>query len=176
MTSTQATDRIWGARPPKSALRLWTRYCLQWVWGPPLWLLTRLPLLLLIVLEVDVPGSDTRLQRPRWWRRIWVYRDRLRLERITEPCEQERQLRQLLAGHRLNCVRPPGTPPLPCSAGVHRLAIEDNYYRLLGARRAFDIAHNEFGWLLAENAEAKLPRWLELRCSGPAGRDRRSTR
>ncbi|MEV6112347.1 hypothetical protein AB0L59_07405 [Streptomyces sp. NPDC052109] len=79
--------------------------------------------------------------------------------------------------HRLNCVppRPGAVPPLPCSGGVHRLAIEDSYYRLLGARRAFDIAHGEYGWRLAENAERHLPTWLELRCPGPADRDRRPT-
>ncbi|MER6736412.1 hypothetical protein [Streptomyces puniciscabiei] len=27
-----ASGRAWGARPPTSPLRLWTRYCLQWLW------------------------------------------------------------------------------------------------------------------------------------------------
>ncbi|MFK4103435.1 hypothetical protein ACI2L1_25830 [Streptomyces sp. NPDC019531] len=93
-------------------------------------------------------------------------RERLRLDRIRDPQEQERELRQLLADHRLNCVPPrSGAPaPLPCSGGKHRLGIDDCYFRLLGARRALDIAHNEFGWVLVDGAEKKAPGWLQLRC------------
>ncbi|MGW1909749.1 hypothetical protein ACWCQS_02990 [Streptomyces sp. NPDC002076] len=175
-TVTTGSDRAWGARPPKSALRLWTRYCLQWGWGPLLWLLVRLPLIVLALLDVEIPQSGRGpMGKPRWRRRIWIDRERLRLERITEPREQERELRQLLADHRLNCVPPrPGAPaPLPCSGGIHRLDIDDSYYRLLGARRAYEIAHGEYGWRLAENAERHLPTWLELRCPGPEERARR---
>jgi hypothetical protein len=47
-------------------------------------------------------------------------RERLRLDRIRDPQEQERDLRQFLADHRLNCVPPrPGAPvPLPCPRGA----------------------------------------------------------
>ncbi|GHA18943.1 hypothetical protein ACFOOM_04665 [Streptomyces echinoruber] len=166
-TATTGSNRVWDSRPPKSALRVWTRYCIQWLWGPPLWLLVRMPLIVLALLDVEVPQpSRGDMPKPRWRQRIWIDRERLRLERITDPQAQERELRQLLADHRLNCVPPrPGAPaPLPCSGGKHRLTVADSYFRLLGARRAFGIAHNEFGWVLAENAEAKLPGRLELTC------------
>ena len=168
MTSTKAADRAWSPRPPKSALRLWTRYCLQWVWGPPLWLLIRTPLILLALLDVEVQQSGRGpLEKPRWRRRMWIDWDRLRRERITEPHEQERELRHLLAGHRPNCLtaRPGASAPLPCSTGGgHRLAIVDSYYRLLGARRAYEIVHGEYNWRLADNAEKHLPTRLALRC------------
>ncbi|MER8059156.1 MULTISPECIES: hypothetical protein [unclassified Streptomyces] len=168
MTSASTSaNRAWDPRAPKSSLRVWARYCLQWLWGPPLWLLARLPLILLALLEVEVTESGRgRMGKPRWRRRMWVDRQRLRLDRMTDPHEQERELRNLLADHRLNCVpvRPGEAPPLACSGGFHRLAIEDSYYRLLGARRAFAIAHDEFGWVLCENAERDLPERLELRC------------
>ncbi|MFF7548067.1 hypothetical protein ACFZCU_31175 [Streptomyces canus] len=166
-TMTSGFGREWNPRPPKSASRIWARYCVQWLWGPFIWLLARIPLLLLTVLEVEVQGSGTgRTRKPRWRRRIWVDRERLRLDRIRDPLEQERELRQFLEDHRLNCVPPrPGAPaPLPCSGGRHRLGIDDCYYRLLGARRALEIAHNEFGWVLADAGEKKLPVWLQLRC------------
>ncbi|WP_330338330.1 hypothetical protein [Streptomyces sp. NBC_00557] len=175
MTSTQATDHAWSPRPPRSALRLWTRYCLQWVWGPPLWLLTRLPLLVLILLEVDdLPSSNRGLTRPRWWRRMWIDLDRLRRERVTDPHVQEQGLRRMLDHQRLRCVpvQPEGAPPIPCPGGVHSVVIEQSYYRILGARRAYEIAHGEYGWRLAENAERHLPTWLELRCPGTENRDR----
>ncbi|MFI0240958.1 hypothetical protein [Streptomyces sp. NPDC016845] len=165
--TTSATSRAWAPRPPKSALRVWSRYCLQWVWGPVLWLLARIPLLVLALLEVEVQQSGHgRMRKPRWRRRLWIDRDRLRLDRIADPGEQERELRVLLQDHRLNCVPPrAGAPvPLPCGGGVHRLGVDDSYYRLLGARRAWEIAHHEFGWELADGADAKLPGWLDLRC------------
>ncbi|MGW4273031.1 hypothetical protein ACWEGQ_11850 [Streptomyces seoulensis] len=85
-TVTNGSDGVWGPRPPKSELRLWSRYCFQWLWGPPVWLLARLPLLLLTVLDVEAPQSGRgRMRRPRWRRRIWLDRERLRLERITDP-------------------------------------------------------------------------------------------
>ncbi|MFJ9151546.1 hypothetical protein ACIRP7_26600 [Streptomyces sp. NPDC102270] len=161
--------REWEPRPPKPALRIWTRYFLQWIWGPLVWVLARIPLLLLAVLEVDVQSSGTgRARKPRWRRRIWVDRERLRLDRIRDPQEQERELRQFLADHRLNCVPPrPGAPvPLPCSGVKHRLGVDDCYYRLLGARRALDIAHNEFGWVPTDGFEKKLPDRLQLRYPG----------
>ncbi|WP_328780119.1 hypothetical protein OHQ89_15435 [Streptomyces canus] len=166
-TMTGGFGREWDPRPPKPALRIWTRYFLQWLWGPLVWVLARIPLLLLTVLEIDVQGSGTgRARKPRWRRRIWVDRERLCLDRIRDPQEQERELRQFLADHRLNCVPPrPGAPvPLPCSGGKHRLGVDDCYYRLLGARRALDIAHNDFGWVSADGFEKKLPEWLQLRC------------
>ncbi|WP_330459287.1 hypothetical protein OIB37_21840 [Streptomyces sp. NBC_00820] len=162
-----SSNRAWDPRPPKSALRIWTRYCLQWVWGPPLWLLVRLPLILLALLDVEITSSDvSRLGKPRWWARMWIDRERLLLERITDPHAQERELRQLLDDHRLNCVpvHPGAGAPIPCSGGRHHLAVEAGYYRLLGARRAYEIAHTEYSWLLAENAEKHLPAWLQLRC------------
>ncbi|MEU6353454.1 hypothetical protein ABZ896_29710 [Streptomyces sp. NPDC047072] len=164
---TSGFTKKWEPRAAKSALRIWTRYCVQWVWGPVVWVVARIPLLLLAVLEVEVQGSGTgRARKPRWRRRIWVDRERLRLERIRDPHEQEREFRQFLADHCLNCVPPrPGAPiPLPCSGGRHRLDVDDCYYRLLGARRALEIAHGEFGWVLVEGAEAKVPGWLRLRC------------
>lgn len=166
-TVTRGVGREWDPRPPKSAFGIWVRYCVQWIWGPVIWLLARIPLLLLTVLEIEVQGSGTgRTRKPRWRRRIWVDRERLRLDRIRDPQIQERELRQLLADHRLNCVPPRfGVPaPLPCSGGKHRLGIDDCYYRLLGARRALDIACNEFGWVPADGFEKKLPGWLQLRC------------
>jgi hypothetical protein len=42
--------------------------------------------------------------------------------------------------------------------------MDQSYYRLIGAARALEIAHDEYGWILAENAEKKLPGWLELTC------------
>ncbi|MFF4601158.1 hypothetical protein ACFY12_00160 [Streptomyces sp. NPDC001339] len=167
--STMATGsvRAWAPRPPKSPLLIWTRYCLQWVWGPALWVLACIPLLLLTLLEVEVQQSGRgRLRKPRWRRRIWVDRERFRLDRITDPQQQERELRQLLADHRLNCVpaRPGAVVPLPCSGGKHRLGIDDSYYRLLGEGRALEIAHNEFGWVPVDRVKEKLPGWLQLRC------------
>ncbi|GAA5066603.1 hypothetical protein GCM10023336_48450 [Streptomyces similanensis] len=72
----------------------------------------------------------------------------------------------MLNDHSLTCVppRPGAAPPLPCAGGRHRPGIDDSYYRLLGARHAFDIAHNEYGWVLAENAERSMPDLLDLRC------------
>ncbi|MET7286172.1 hypothetical protein [Streptomyces sp. NPDC005573] len=157
----------WAARPPKSPLRIWTRYCLQWVWGPLLWVLARLPLVLLSLLDVEVQRSGRGPRKPRRRSRIWIDRDRLRLEGVSDPRQQERELRQLLAGHRLNCVppRPGAAPPLPCSGGVHHLDVEDCHYRLLGARQAFTIAHDAFGWVLSDDADRHLPTWLLLRCA-----------
>ncbi|MEU1479249.1 hypothetical protein [Streptomyces sp. NPDC005760] len=167
-TTTRGFHREWEPRPPKSALRIWVRYGVQWIWGPVIWLLARIPLLLLAVLEIEVQGSGTgrRMRKPRWRRRIWVDRERLRLDRIRDPQVQERELRQLLADHRLNCVPPrPGAPvPLPCPGGRHRLGLDDCYYRLLGARRALGIACDEFGWVPVDGVEKKLPGWLQLRC------------
>jgi hypothetical protein len=169
-TVTAGSARSWAPRKPKSSLRIWTRYGVQWVWGPPVWVLVRIPIILLTLLEVEVSGSGSgRARKSRWRRRIWVDRERLRLDRITDPQEQERELRQLLKDHRPNCIpqKPGASAPLPCSGGKHRLGIDDSYYRLLGARRALDIAHNEFGWVLADGAETKLPGWLQLRCPSP---------
>ncbi|MFI1366095.1 hypothetical protein [Streptomyces griseochromogenes] len=169
MTSTEAANRAWGPQAPKSASRLWTRYCVQWLWGPPLWLLTRLPLIVLIVLDVDeIPSSDSTARRPRWWRRMWISRDRLKRERTTDPSAQEQEIRRMLDHHRRRCVplRPKEGAPVPCLGGVHSLFIEQSFYRVLGARRAYEIAHGEYNWRLAENAEKHLPTWLELRCSG----------
>ncbi|MEU6395104.1 hypothetical protein [Streptomyces sp. NPDC046939] len=46
----------------------------------------------------------------------------------------------------------------------HRLGIDDSYYRLLGARRAWEVAHYGFGWELAADVEGKLTGRLDLRC------------
>ncbi|MEV8064698.1 hypothetical protein AB0P32_00895 [Streptomyces sp. NPDC085995] len=162
-----AATTAWGPRPPKSALHLWSRYCFQWLWEPPVWLLARLPLLLLTVLEVEVPQSGRgRMREPRWRRRIWIDRERPRLERNADPQAQERELRQLLSDHSLTRVptRPGAAPPLPCPGGRHRLDIDDSPYRPLGARRAVGIAHSEYGRVLADNTERSLPGRLRLRC------------
>lgn len=160
-------SRAWAPRLPKAGLRVWSRYCLQWVWMPVLWVFARIPLILLALLDVEVQQSGRdRMRRPRWRRRLWIDRERLRLERITDPGEQERELRMLLEDHRLHCVpaRPGAPAPLPCSGGIHQLGVDDSYYRLLGAHRAWEIAHHEYGWELADGADAKLPGWLDLRC------------
>lgn len=168
MTSLATThSRAWSPRRPKSSLRFWARYCVQWVWGPPVWLLVRIPIILLTLLEVDIASSSaTPGSKARWRRRLWVDRERLRLDRIADPREQEREWRQLLTDRSLNCVPPrPGAPaPLPCSGGVHRLDADDSFFRLIGAGRALDIAGSEFGWVLAPGAEKDLPTWLRLRC------------
>ncbi|MFF9311185.1 hypothetical protein ACF1BS_09780 [Streptomyces sp. NPDC014748] len=113
------------------------------------------------------------MRKPRWRRRIWIDRERLRLERNTDPQAQERELRQLLSDHSLTCVptRPGAAPPLPCPGGRHRLDIDDSYYRPLGARRAVGIARSEYGRVLADNTERSLPGRLRLRC--PDARVRR---
>ncbi|MGW4319479.1 hypothetical protein ACWEMW_09820 [Streptomyces sp. NPDC004684] len=106
------------------------------------------------------------MRKPRWRRRIWIDRERLRVERITDPQAQERELRQLLSDHSLTCAptRPGAALPLPCPGGRHRLDIDDSSYRPLGARRAVGIAHSEYGRVLADNTLRSLPGRLRLRC------------
>ncbi|MFD7921917.1 hypothetical protein ACFV3R_22145 [Streptomyces sp. NPDC059740] len=190
------SGRAWAPRKPKSLVRIWSRYIVQWLWGPPLWLLVRLPIILLTVLEVDVQGtgSSGSFGRPRWRRRMWIDRERLRLDRATDPRQQEEELRRLLTDHLPPCLAQPGTgritPPrsgstyrfardggdrpvvrtadggldLSCGGGLYHLTIEDSHYRVIGAGRALEIARAEFGWVPADGVEKNLPQQLQLRC------------
>jgi hypothetical protein len=170
MTTATASPQAWAPRSPKSALRLWTRYCAQWVWGPVFWVVLRLPLVLLALLDMDVQGQSsnggTLNGKSRWRRRIWIDRERLSFERMTDPQEQEQALRQLLEMHRLKCVpQHAGEPPLKsCAGGRHQLNLIDSHYWLIGAWRALEIAQNEFNWTPTEEVGARLPGWLLLRC------------
>ncbi|GHA18958.1 hypothetical protein GCM10010389_66010 [Streptomyces echinoruber] len=146
------------------------------MWGPPVWILTRIPLALLALLDVEVdPVGGTGARKAPWRERIWIDRRRLRRERITDPQAQEKELRKILENNPLNC-NPPGSGTvsrLRCESGGHHLGMDQSYYRLIGARRALEIAHNEYGWILDES-ESKLPFWLELTC--PARKDTRTSK
>ncbi|MHC5903157.1 hypothetical protein ACVNF4_04475 [Streptomyces sp. S6] len=150
----------WSPRPPRSPLRVWTRYLAQWLWAPPFWLLVRLPLIVLALLEIDVPGPGSPVSHRR--NRFWLTRAALRRSLLTDPQSQEGELRRLLAEHRPPCAAARG---LPCTTRHHHLTIDDTYYRLLGARHAYRIAHTEYGWRLSPEVERGLPGRLVLRCS-----------
>lgn len=157
------TDPAWGPRPPKSAVRLWSRYVFQWLWGVLYgigWILA--PVLGAILEAVDTASGGSRI-RPS--RRIWLSRERLRRERRTDPGEVEALLRERLTSLTAADGRPAGTP--------RTIQVDDSYFRQIGATRALQIAQ-EYGWHLPAEAARYAPTWLVLRrLAEPSGQRRR---
>ncbi|WP_309051434.1 hypothetical protein, partial [Streptomyces sp.] len=146
------TDRAWGPRSPKSAIRLWSRYVFQWLWGVLYaigWILT--PVLSAILEAVHTASGGPRTRPPR---RIWLSRARLRRERSTDRGAVEARLRERITSLPAADGRPADTP--------RTIQVDDSYYRQIGATRALQIAR-EYGWHLPEDTARYAPTWLVLR-------------